>query len=429
MNAEQNAASHDLLPVGLRLAGRRVVVVGGGAVALRRIGSLLAVSANVLVIAPQVVPALHDLAERGQVTWHDGEWPDDEQAAQWLDQAWLVLACTDSPQVNAHVEEQATAQRIWCSRADDATASTLWFPASARSNEATVAVFADRDPRRAVALRDCAVAAVAERQRTPLPGRAREALGRVVLVGGGPGDPGLLTRRGLQRLHEADVVVVDRLAPLAVLAELAEDVQIIDVSKVPRGPATSQEEINELLIAHALAGRVVVRFKGGDPFVFGRGMEELQACSAAGIAVEVVPGVTSAVSVPALAGIPVTHRGLAQGFTVVSGHLPPDHPESTLDWGALARTRTTLVCLMGVHSMPAIAAELLRQGLPGDTPVAAVADGGLASQRSARGTLAGLAALLTEHHITAPAVVIIGAVAGLPATMPTIPAPPSHGGS
>ncbi|MGL5829420.1 MAG: uroporphyrinogen-III C-methyltransferase, partial [Angustibacter sp.] len=237
--------------------------------------------------------------------------------------------------------------------------------------------------------------------------------GRVILVGGGPGDPGLLTRRGHDRLLAADVVVVDRLAPLSVLAELSAEVEIIDVAKIPRGPAVAQSEIHRILIDRARAGRVVVRLKGGDPFVFGRGLEEIQACTAAGVAVEVVPGVTSAVSVPGLAGIPVTHRGVAQGFTVVSGHLPPDHPESTINWGALARSNTTIVCLMGVHSMPAIAAELLDQGMPANTPVAALADGGLPSARTALGVLGDLAELLVRDQISAPAVVVIGWVADL----------------
>jgi uroporphyrin-III C-methyltransferase len=232
-----------------------------------------------------------------------------------------------------------------------------------------------------------------------------------VLVGGGPGDPGLLTRRGWEALTRADVVVTDRLAPLQLLDDLPDDVLVVDVSKVPRGPFVPQERINEILVEHALAGRTVVRLKGGDPYVFGRGMEEAQACAAAGVPVEVVPGVTSAVAVPALGGVPVTHRGLSQGFTVVSGHVPPGDPRSTLDWGALARGGTTLVLLMAVQTLPDIAVELLAQGMDPGTPVACVQDGGLAGQLVVRGPLDQAADLAGK--VRAPAVVVVGAVAGL----------------
>jgi uroporphyrin-III C-methyltransferase/precorrin-2 dehydrogenase/sirohydrochlorin ferrochelatase len=235
----------------------------------------------------------------------------------------------------------------------------------------------------------------------------------VTLVGGGPGDPGLITVRGIERLAEADVVVVDRLAPLAVLEGLREDVAVIDVGKIPRGRFTPQESINALLVEHARAGRCVVRLKGGDPFVFGRGREEVDACLAAGVPVEVVPGVTSAVAVPELVGVPATHRGLSQGFTVVSGHAAPGDPGSQLDWAALARSGTTLVLLMAVDTLPAIAEALLAGGLPGATPAVAVQDGGLAAQRVLTATLATIGAVATAERLRPPAVVVIGAVAGL----------------
>ncbi|MGY1725327.1 uroporphyrinogen-III C-methyltransferase, partial [Blastococcus sp. SYSU DS0533] len=173
---------------------------------------------------------------------------------------------------------------------------------------------------------------------------------------------------------------------------------------LPRGRAMAQETINELLITHARAGRRVVRLKGGDPYVFGRGYEELQACTAAGIPVEVVPGVTSAVAVPALAGIPVTHRGLTHEFVVVSGHLPPDHPQSLVDWPALGRLRGTLVVLMGVDTAPAIAAALITHGRAPHTPVAVVTDGSTPTQRTLRTTLADLPATLAQHTVRPPAV-------------------------
>ena len=199
-----------------------------------------------------------------------------------------------------------------------------------------------------------------------------------------PGDPELLTLRGFQALAEADVVVVDRLAPLAVLDGLREGVEIIDVSKIPRGRSTPQEEINAILVDRARRGCVVVRLKGGDPYVFGRGMEEVLACREAGVPVTVVPGVTSAIAAPELAGIPVTHRGVSQGFTVVSGHAAPDDPRSTLDWAALARGGTTLVVLMGVETLPSIVDALLDAGRHGDTPLACVMDGGLPTQQVVR---------------------------------------------
>jgi uroporphyrin-III C-methyltransferase/precorrin-2 dehydrogenase/sirohydrochlorin ferrochelatase len=175
----------------------------------------------------------------------------------------------------------------------------------------------------------------------------------------------------------------------------------------------AQEQINRLLVEHALAGRRVVRLKGGDPFVFGRGMEEVEACTAAGVPVEVVPGVTSAIGVPALAGIPVTHRGLTHEFVVVSGHVPPGHPQSLVDWAALARLRGTLVVLMGVDTAPAIAAALVEHGRDAGTPVAVVSEGSTPNQRTVRTTLGGLAATVAEEGIRPPAVWVVGEVVAL----------------
>jgi uroporphyrin-III C-methyltransferase/precorrin-2 dehydrogenase/sirohydrochlorin ferrochelatase len=237
--------------------------------------------------------------------------------------------------------------------------------------------------------------------------------GSVVLVGGGPGDPGLITVRGRQAVSQADVVLADHLAPQALLASLPPGVEVIDASKLPRGRFMAQEQINALLVEHALAGRRVVRLKGGDPFVFGRGMEELEACVAAGVPVEVVPGVTSAIGVPGLAGIPVTHRGLTHEFVVVSGHVPPGHPQSLVDWPALGRLRGTLVVLMGVDTAPAIAAALVEHGRSADTPVAVVSEGSTPHQRTVRTTLGGLAHTVAEEGIRPPAVWVVGEVVAL----------------
>jgi cobyrinic acid a,c-diamide synthase len=235
--------------------------------------------------------------------------------------------------------------------------------------------------------------------------------GLVSLVGGGPGDPGLITRLGLDRLARADVVITDRLAPEQLLIGLAPGVRIIDAAKVPRGRSVPQDDINALLITHARAGRRVVRLKGGDPFLFGRGMEEAHACRAAGIAVEVIPGVSSALAVPALAGIPVTHRGLAQGLTIVSGHVPPADPGSTVDWAAIARSGTTIVLMMAVHTLPAITRELLDHGLAPTTPAACVENGATDRQRVLAGNLADIAGIADHGRLEPPAVTIIGSVA------------------
>ncbi|MDP9397654.1 MAG: uroporphyrinogen-III C-methyltransferase, partial [Actinomycetota bacterium] len=247
----------------------------------------------------------------------------------------------------------------------------------------------------------------------PAPGRASTRQGTVALVGGGPGDPGLLTVRARELLAEADVVVADRLVPLSVLDELRPDVEVVDASKIPGGPAMAQERINAVLIDRARAGRFVVRFKGGDPFVFGRGMEEAQACAEAGVPVEVVPGIPSAIAVPALAGVPVTHRGASQAFTVVSGHVPPRDPRSTVDWAALGATGATLVVLMGIANLEAITEELLAAGLAAATPVAVVQDGATPRQRLVRSTLEGAAKAVRDEGVRSPAVVVIGAVAAL----------------
>ncbi|GAA6524995.1 uroporphyrinogen-III C-methyltransferase [Intrasporangium sp. DVR] len=254
---------------------------------------------------------------------------------------------------------------------------------------------------------------VVMRGATATPPRAGIGAGEVVLVGGGPSDPGLLTLQGLDAIRAADVVVHDRLAPLAALSHARADAEIIDVGKIPRGEFTPQERINAILLEHARRGRIVVRLKGGDGFVFGRGGEEAQACRDAGIPVTVVPGISSSIAAPALAGIPVTHRDLVQGFSVVSGHVPPGDPRSTVEWGALARSGTTLVVLMGVATLAAITAELMAQGLAADTPAAVVADAGMASMRTVRATLDTIAETAAHERIGAPAVAVIGAVAAL----------------
>ncbi|SCL45777.1 sirohydrochlorin cobaltochelatase [Micromonospora citrea] len=237
--------------------------------------------------------------------------------------------------------------------------------------------------------------------------------GHVAVVGGGPGPEDLITVRGRALLDAADVVVVDRLAPRGLLAGLRPGVEVVDAAKVPRGPSMGQDAINAALVAHARAGRRVVRLKGGDPYVFGRGHEEVQACAAAGVEVTVVPGVTSAVAAAALAGVPVTHRGVAHDVTVVSGHLPPGHPDSLVDWAALGRARGTVVLLMAVDTVGKIAAVLVEHGRAPDTPVLAVQDAGHPGQRTVTARLDEIGAAAAREGIGPPAVFVLGPVVAL----------------
>ncbi|WP_278236610.1 uroporphyrinogen-III C-methyltransferase [Isoptericola sp. AK164] len=396
----------DLYPLGLRVRDRLVVVVGGGPVAARRVRGLLEAGARVRVVAPVLDDELAAAAAAGTV----------EHAARAyrsgdLDGAWVVHTATGVGDVDRAVAADAEAQQTFCVVAADAAAATAWVPASAGlpgpEGDVVVSVHAGRDPRRAARLRD-GVAAALDAGELPLR-RVRPTdapgPGRVALVGGGPGDPGLLTGRGRRLLASADVVVVDRLAPRSVLTTLADDVEVIDVGKTAGNHPVPQERINELLVEHALAGRQVVRLKGGDPYVLGRGGEELAACRAAGLDVEVVPGVTSAVSVPAAAGIPVTHRGVAAGFSVLTAHEAvasvPGGPEHTL------------VLLMGVTRLATTTRALVEAGRPADTPVAVVEDGFGPRQRTTVGTLADIAERAAAAEVRPPAVTVVGDVVRL----------------
>lgn len=235
----------------------------------------------------------------------------------------------------------------------------------------------------------------------------------VTLVGGGPGDPDLITVAGLKAVLAADVVLTDRLAPRELLAGLSPRVELVDVAKVPRSRSTAQEDINSILIDRARAGMNVVRLKGGDSFVFGRGFEEVLALHDAGVPVRVIPGLSSAIAVPALADIPVTHRGLVHSFTVLSGHLPPGHPDSLVDWCALARMPGTLVVLMGVQNAGAIADALIGAGQDPATPVGVVIDGSLSTERVLHTTLEQLGSVIEAESVQPPAVIVIGEVVAL----------------
>jgi uroporphyrin-III C-methyltransferase/precorrin-2 dehydrogenase/sirohydrochlorin ferrochelatase len=391
--------------VGLELRGRRVVVVGAGTVAQRRLSRLLATGADVLVVSPEATPAVEGMAEAGQLRWEQRAYLDGD-----LDGAWYALAATADPAVNAAVLADAERRRVFCVRADDASRGTAVTPATAEHDGLTLGVLAGGRPRRSAAVRTALLEAL---QTGLVDDTAEPVTPGVALVGGGPGDPDLITVRGRRLLARADVVVTDRLGPAELLHELPPHVRVIDASKIPYGRAMAQEHINAALVEHARAGKFVVRLKGGDPYLFGRGFEEVQACVAAGVAVTVVPGITSAFAAPSAADVPVTHRGVAHEVVVISGHVAPDDPRSLVDWPSVGRLRGTVVLLMAVERVGVFAAALVQNGRSADTPVAVVADGTLRTQQVVRCTLADVEEQVRVHGVRPPAIVVVGDVAGL----------------
>ena len=426
-------------PLLLDLAGRAVLVIGGGPVAARRATGLVDAGAQVTVIAPTLCEDLTDLVTSGLVTWWPrAAGPDDleREVGRW----WLVHTANGDVEVDEAVAERADLLGIWCVRADRAGASAAHTPAVVHGPDGVlVAVSGGGDPGRARAIRD-AISDLLAAGRLPLrrtrpapvppksrrvradrvganltrsdptPSRPDAIVGRVVLVGGGPGDPGLLTVSGRQWLARADVVVTDRLGPTGVLAELSADVEIIDVGKTAGNHPIPQHEINRILVEHAQAGRTVVRLKGGDPFVLGRGGEEAQHCLAHAVPVEVVPGVTSAVSVPAAAGIPVTHRSITTSFVVASAHAGAGQ---ALEAARTAPRDATLVLLMGLAGLGGTAEELVASGRDPGTLVAVISDGWTPRQRTVTGTLATIAGAVVAARLPGPAVIVVGDVVGL----------------
>ena len=388
-------AIQDIYPTALRLLGRPVRVVGGGPVATRRAKGLLDAGARVTVVAPAASAGLEELADAGLLAWEQRPYRTSD-----VDGVWFVQTATGDPAVDSRVSADAEAQRVWCVNASDHEAAAAWTPAVAVVDDVQIAVNAGGDPRRAMALRD-AVATALETGDLPLR-RQRAHRGSVALVGGGPGDTGLITVRGRRLLGQADVVVADRLGPRELLNELAPDVRVIEVGKTPGHHPVPQADINRILVDEALAGHRVVRLKGGDPYVLGRGGEEAEYCRQHGVEVEVVSGVTSAISVPAAAGIPVTHRGLAKGFSVVTGHEELSEVP--------ARADHTIVLLMGVGQLRESAAALAGAGLPQDTPVGIVENGYLPNQRVTIGTLGSIADQAEATGVANPAVIVIGDV-------------------
>lgn len=403
--------------IGISLTGRRVVMIGGGEVAARRIRRFLLDGALIRVVAPEVSSSTAGLIAQNEIEWRPrGVLPSD------LDDAWLVHAATGDSRVDADVATLCDERRILCINAGDGGHGSARLAAETRSGDSIVGVVSDAgiDPGRTRVLRD----AIAERLREgalPLRRRRPGGVGHVHLVGGGPGPVDLLTLRGRRLLAEADVVVTDRLGPIGVLAELAPEVEVIDVGKRPQHHPVPQERIHEILIDRARRGLRVVRLKGGDPFVYGRGGEEVAACLAAGVPVDVVPGLTSVVSVPQSAGIPVTHRGTAAALHVVNGQDAPT--EAT--FAALRDAQTTTVVLMGVSALAGFAEAALAAGAAPDLPVAIVESGHTDAQRTTHATLANVADAARTAEVRNPAVLVFGHVAAADLLLPALVSHPA----
>lgn len=454
------SASPPLYPLFADLRGRLALVVGGGVVARRKALALLEAGARVRLGALRLEPELARWAGEGRIEHRAGEFD-----PTWLDGAWLAIAATDDAATNRRVAEAAQARRIWANVVDDAAASAFQVPARIERGLLQIAISSGGGaPMLARWLRekleaslDDSLGALAElltrerqriRARFPelarrrrffdrlLAGRVPDLLrqqrprraqqdfdellshgerrtqaGSVVLVGAGPGDPGLLTLRGLRALNEADVILHDHLASDAVLRLARHDAERIDVGKRAGGAGVSQHRIHALMVEHARAGKRVVRLKGGDPFVFGRGGEELQALRAHGIAYEVVPGITAALACAAYAGVPLTHREHAQSLRLVTAQR--QDALDGIEWASLAQEGQTLAIYMGVAKLETLQSQLIAQGRATDTPFALVENGSRCEQRVVTGPLSELSERARLHEVASPALLILGEVAAL----------------
>jgi uroporphyrin-III C-methyltransferase/precorrin-2 dehydrogenase/sirohydrochlorin ferrochelatase len=467
----------DYFPIFLRLTGEPVLVVGGGEVAARKIELLQRAGARITVVAPEIIAAIAERVTAGQLQ-HLAE----EFQPQHLCGMRLVIAATDKRAVNAWVAYHAERDHVPVNVVDDRELSRFIVPAIVDRSPVVVAVASSGDApvltrrlrekleawlptrlgtlaslagkfRRAVQLRltdagvrrrfwerffdgplaadvlagraaaesdavqlriEAALAATVQRSASQA-----EAAGEVALVGAGPGDPSLLTLRGLRALQNADVVLYDRLVSNEVLELARRDAQRVFVGKTPGQPHIAQSQINALLVELARAGKRVCRLKGGDPFIFGRGGEELEALAAAGIRFEVVPGITAAAGCAAYAGIPLTHREHAQMLTFVTGHCQGsiEQQQDKIDWELLARPRQTTVFYMGLAHLEEIVQRLREHGAPGERPAALIEQGTQATQRVVTATLATLVAVAREAQVAAPALLIVGEVTRLHATL------------
>jgi uroporphyrin-III C-methyltransferase/precorrin-2 dehydrogenase/sirohydrochlorin ferrochelatase len=438
-----------LFPIFANLHGRRVLVVGGGGVAARKTAALLDAGALVQVAAPELNVALLALAESGHIAHVAAPFE-----PHLLDGAWLAIAATDDEAVNRAVAEAGEARRIWVNVVDDAQASSFHVPARIERGPLQLAISSGGGaPMLARHLRekleiqlDDSLGALADllarkreriRARFPALGERRaffdtllagsvpteqaidDALaiqtlpmrGRVALVGAGPGDPGLLTLRAMRLLNQADVILHDRLVSAEVLKLARRDAEFIEVAKESGRHHTTQERIHALMLEHARAGRRVVRLKGGDPFVFGRGGEELEFLRDHDIAFEVVPGITAALACAAYSGIPLTHRDHAQSVRFVTAHRKDSL--DTVDWRALAQERQTLAVYMGVAGLEDLRAGLIAHGRSAGTPFALIENGSRPEQRVVLGTLADLPERAHAESVRSPALLILGEVAAL----------------
>ena len=452
-------------PVFFDLKSLRVLIVGGGEVAFRKLALLERTGAAITLVAPKVLPEIDGRAAAGKIELKLREFvPED------LDGARLVIVATSRRAVNRWIATLSEARAIPVNVVDDREASRFIVPAIidrhpvlvAVATEGTSPVLARRLRERLEAiipkrigelalwlralrhtarrrLRDtharrryfeAIVDGAAARRFTEgdvqgaqriaqqlLAGAASSAPapGEVTLVGAGPGDPELLTLKALRALQDADVILHDRLVPAALLVLARRDAARICVGKAAGGIGSTQEHINELLIEHARQGKRVVRLKGGDPFIFGRGGEELEALSRARISFSVIPGVTAAAGCAAYAGIPLTHRDYAHGVTFVAGHGDGDGREP--DWQTLARSGMTTVFYMGLARVQHIAARLQEHGAAGALPAAIIAQGTLENQRVVTGTLATIGALAAHADLQSPALLIVGEVVSLHASL------------
>lgn len=459
-----------LYPLFADLSHRAVLVVGGGAVAERKIAGLLGAQAQVTVNAPTLTPQLQRWAAEGRIAHRR-----DAFQESWLDRVWLVVAATSDVELNRVIATFAGLRRIFVNVVDDAALSSFHVPAVVDRAPLTIAISSGGEApmlarllrerletlldhslgalatlaarlRRRIRLRHPDLAArrrfyeslftgpVATLLRQGRPEEARQAAeqalatapaastGSVVLVGAGPGDPGLLTLRGLRALNEADVILHDRLVSAEVLDLARRDAERIEVGKQAGHHHTTQDGIHALLLQHAQAGRRVVRLKGGDPFVFGRGGEELEFLRDHGIPYEVVPGITAAVACAAYAGVPLTHRDHAQSVRFVTAHCQSSR--DTLDWAALAQERQTLAVYMGVAELGELRARLIERGRAPSTPFALIENGSRPEQRVITGTLANLAERAAFHAVRSPALLILGEVAALATSLAWFGPPP-----
>jgi uroporphyrin-III C-methyltransferase / precorrin-2 dehydrogenase / sirohydrochlorin ferrochelatase len=446
----------DYFPLFCRLHSKRCLLVGGGDVAERKARLLLDAGADLHVGALDFSPAFQQWAQQGKVVLLSGAFTE-----AWLDDCWLVIAATDDDAVNQQVGAAAEARRIFCNLVDAPEQASAIMPSIVDRSPLMIAVSSGgRAPVLARLLREKLEAMLPQHlgQLATLAGSLRERVkkrfnsmaqrrhfwerffasdrlaqtlangdqpradalvdtlfdaplsqqGEVVLVGAGPGDAGLLTLKGLQHIQQADVVVYDRLVSDPILNLVRRDAERIFVGKRAGHHCVPQAEINQLLLEQAQRGKRVVRLKGGDPFIFGRGGEELEVLAQHNIPFSVVPGITAASGCAAYSGIPLTHRDHAQSVRFVTGHLQ-QHGE--IEWQKLAAEQQTLVFYMGLTQAPEIQRQLMLHGMEAEMPVALVQNGTTPQQRVATGTLGELATL--AQQFASPALIIVGRVVGL----------------